>query len=151
MTGRFNEHELSEFREAFSLFSKGGQNTIAASELTIVMRSLGETPTDAELDHLLRTCRKDAAAPAVEFAEFVGMMALRDRGRLSGMDVVDLFLSACRKLDPAWTDELPVATLRLAMVSVVPELTDGELGDMVELAVVDDSGRVNYRDWCAGL
>lgn len=42
-----------EFREAFCLFDKDGDGTITTSELGIVMRSLGQTPTDSELKDMI--------------------------------------------------------------------------------------------------
>ena len=42
-------HVYSEFKEAFSLFDKDGDGTVTTKELGTVMRSLGQNPTEAEL------------------------------------------------------------------------------------------------------
>ena len=55
-----------EFKEAFSLFDKDGDGTITTKELGTIMRSLGQNPTEAELQvsagHVLdvtHTCNVD--------------------------------------------------------------------------------------------
>ena len=42
-----------EFKEAFSLFDKNGDGFISSKELGIVMRSLGQNPTEAELQDMI--------------------------------------------------------------------------------------------------
>lgn len=41
--------KTAEFKEAFSLFDKNGDGTITRKEFGIVMRSLGQYPTEGEL------------------------------------------------------------------------------------------------------
>ena len=49
----------SEFKEAFSLFDKDGDGTITTSELGTVMRSLGQNPTEAELQDMINEVDAD--------------------------------------------------------------------------------------------
>ena len=44
---------VAEFREAFGLFDKNGDGTISSSELGTIMRSLGQNPTESELQDMI--------------------------------------------------------------------------------------------------
>ena len=52
MADQLTEEQIAEFKEAFSLFDKDGDGTITTKELGTVMRSLGQNPTEAELQDL---------------------------------------------------------------------------------------------------
>ena len=48
-----------EFKEAFSLFDKDGDGTITTKELGTVMRSLGQNPTEMELQDMINEVDAD--------------------------------------------------------------------------------------------
>ena len=50
---------FSEFKEAFLLFDKDGDGTITTKELGTVMRSLGQNPTEAELQDMINEVDAD--------------------------------------------------------------------------------------------
>ena len=50
---------LPEFKEAFSLFDKNGDGTISSKELGIVMRAIGQNPTEAELTDMINEVDAD--------------------------------------------------------------------------------------------
>lgn len=45
---------FSEFREAFNLFDKNKDNVISAKELGTVMRALGQSPTDKDIETMIQ-------------------------------------------------------------------------------------------------
>lgn len=55
----------AEFKEAFSLFDKDGDGTITTKELGTVMRSLGQNPTEAELQDMINEVDADGEEPAL--------------------------------------------------------------------------------------
>ena len=55
----FRIQQFSEFKEAFSLFDKDGDGTICSKELGTVMRSLGQNPTEAELQDMINEVDAD--------------------------------------------------------------------------------------------
>lgn len=56
MADQLTEEQIAEFKEAFSLFDKDGDGTITTKELGTVMRSLGQNPTEAELQDMVIHC-----------------------------------------------------------------------------------------------
>ncbi|KAJ2878380.1 hypothetical protein IWW38_006335, partial [Coemansia aciculifera] len=67
------EEQLAEFREAFKLFDKDGDQTITAKELGEVLRSLDQAPTEAELLDMINEVDADGNG-TIDFEEFVELM-----------------------------------------------------------------------------
>ena len=57
--------KCTEFKEAFSLFDKDGDGTITTKELGTVMRSLGQNPTEAELQDMINEVDADGEVSLV--------------------------------------------------------------------------------------
>jgi calmodulin len=53
------EEQIGEFKEAFSLFDRDGDGTITTNELGTVMRSLGQNPTESELQDMINEVDED--------------------------------------------------------------------------------------------
>ena len=71
---QLTEEQIAEFKEAFSLFDKDGDGTITTKELGTVMRSLGQNPTEAELQDMINEVDADGNG-TIDFPEFLSMMA----------------------------------------------------------------------------
>merc|ERR1719353_1645422 len=68
MADQLTEEQIAEFKEAFSLFDKDGDGTITTKELGTVMRSLGQNPTEAELQDMINEVDADGSG-TIDFPE----------------------------------------------------------------------------------
>ena len=74
MADTLTDEQIAEFKEAFALFDKDGDGTITTKELGTVMRSLGQNPTEAELQDMVNEVDADGNG-TIDFPEFLTMMA----------------------------------------------------------------------------
>ena len=81
MADQLNEEQIAEFKEAFALFDKNGDGSITTKvsliliqELGTVMRSLGQNPTEAELQDMINEVDADGNG-TIDFPEFLSLMA----------------------------------------------------------------------------
>lgn len=64
----------TEFKEAFMLFDKDEDGTISVTELAVVMRSLGQRPSETELRDMVNEWDANGNG-TIEFNEFLQMMS----------------------------------------------------------------------------
>ena len=64
----------SEFKEAFLMFDTDGDGCVTTKELGTVMRSLGQNPTEAEIQDMINEVDADGNGN-IDFPEFLTMMA----------------------------------------------------------------------------
>ena len=73
MSENLTENQKEEFKEAFSLFDKDGDGTVSTKELGQVMRTLGQNPTESELNDMIKEVDIDGNGE-IDFEEFVDLM-----------------------------------------------------------------------------
>ena len=56
---KLTKDQIQDFLEAFEIFDKDGDGTISVSELGIVLRSLGQNPSDEEIEEMIKAVDKD--------------------------------------------------------------------------------------------
>ena len=71
-----NGEEIEKLWQAFKLLDADGNSSIWAEELRQVMRSLGQSPTDNELQDLIQQEDIDSSG-AINFEEFKALMISR--------------------------------------------------------------------------
>jgi calmodulin len=90
MADQLTEEQIAEFKEAFVLFDKDGDGTITTKELATVMRSLGQNPTEAELQDMINEVDADGNG-TIEFDEFLVMMSKKVKENESNDDIKEAY------------------------------------------------------------
>ncbi|CAK5024564.1 unnamed protein product [Meloidogyne enterolobii] len=132
----------SQFKEAFSLFDKDGDGTITTKELGTVMRSLGQNPTEAELQDMINEVDADGNG-TIDFPEFLTMMARKMKDTDSEEEIREAF----RVFDKDGNGFISAAELRHVMTNLGEKLTDEEVDEMIREADIDGDGQVNYEEF----
>uniref|UniRef100_UPI000CD7E245 K-GECO n=1 Tax=Entacmaea quadricolor TaxID=6118 RepID=UPI000CD7E245 len=140
--GQLTEEQIAEFKEAFSLFDKDGDGTITTKELGTVMRSLGQNPTEAELQDMINEVDADGDG-TFDFPEFLTMMARKMSYRVTEEEIREAF----RVFDKDGNGYIGAAELRHVMTDLGEKLTDEEVDEMIRVADIDGDGQVNYEEF----
>ncbi|XP_056450328.1 calmodulin-alpha-like isoform X2 [Gadus chalcogrammus] len=90
MADQLTEEQIAEFKEAFSLVDKDGDGTITTKELGTVMHSLGQNPTETELQDMINEVDADGNG-TIDFPEFLTMMARKMKDTDSEEEIREAF------------------------------------------------------------
>ena len=139
---QLTEEQIAEFKEAFALFDKDGDGTITTKELGTVMRSLGQNPTEAELQDMINEVDADGNG-TIDFPEFLSMMARKMKDTDSEEEIKEAF----KVFDKDGNGFISAAELRHVMTNLGEKLTDEEVDEMIREADIDGDGQINYEEF----
>ncbi|XP_050316095.1 calmodulin-beta-like isoform X1 [Anthonomus grandis grandis] len=141
-----SEDQVAEFKEAFMLFDKDEDGTITMAELGVVMRSLGQRPTETELRDMVNEVDQDGNG-TIEFNEFLQMMSRK----MKDADGEEELKEAFRVFDKNNDGLISNIELRHVMTSLGERLSEEEVDDMIKEADLDGDGQVNYEEFVSIL
>ncbi|XP_011703020.1 PREDICTED: calmodulin-beta-like isoform X1 [Wasmannia auropunctata] len=140
------EDQVAEFKEAFMLFDKDEDGTITMAELGVVMRSLGQRPSETELRDMVNEVDQDGNG-TIEFNEFLQMMSKK----MKSADGEDELREAFRVFDKNNDGLISSKELRHVMTNLGEKLSEEEVDDMIKEADLDGDGMVNYEEFVSIL
>ncbi|CAL9065392.1 unnamed protein product, partial [Musa banksii] len=115
---------------------------ITTKELGTVMRSLGQNPTEAELQDMINEVDADGNG-TIDFPEFLNLMARKMKDTDSEEELKEAF----RVFDKDQNGFISAAELRHVMTNLGEKLTDEEVDEMIREADVDGDGQINYEEF----
>merc|ERR1712216_255156 len=142
MAADLTDEQIAEFKEAFALFDKDGDGTMGTKELGTVMRSLGQNPTEAELQDMINEVDADGNG-TIDFPDFLTMMARK----MKDTDSEEEILEAFKVFDKDGNGFISAAELRHIMTNLGEKLTDEEVDEMLREADIDGDGQINYEEF----
>ena len=89
MADNLTEEQIAEFKEAFSLFDKSGNETIPTTDLVPILQSLGVNPYETELQEMINEVDAGGSG-TVHFPQFLSLMArkINDFETINGFRVI---------------------------------------------------------------
>jgi calmodulin len=142
MADQLAEEQISEFREAFSLFDKNGDKTVTTRELGTVMRSLGQNPTEAEIQNMLEDVDSEGDG-VIDFQEFLLIMVKCMKNRLPEDEICEAF----RVFDKKGNGFVSAAELRHVMTNLGEKMTAKNIEELIREADIDGNGQIDYEEF----
>merc|ERR1712057_154682 len=139
----FSEEDKAGFRKNFNLFDKKRTGSIPIADMGTVLRSLGQNPTEAELQALMEEVDKDKSG-TIEFDEFVDLMSRTNKTKdQMEEEIKNAFLTFDADNSGYITREELVETLTTMGDPVDEETING----MIAEADLDGDGKIDYKEF----
>jgi calmodulin len=143
---QLTQDQIEEFKEAFSLFTKDGLNTIEVKHLGLLLRSVGQNVTGTELIDMM-TKFDIALDSTIDLSNFLSLM----KHVVSESDNEEVLREAFRAFDNEGKGFIPEATLRHVMTNLGDKLPETEVDEMMKDANIDPDGEINYEEFVTAI
>ena len=133
------EDKLKECRIIFDEFDKDKDGNILTSDLGDVMRILGAAPSEEELDQIKEEIESNGDN-LVNFETFLKIFENQLQNQDSEEDIINEF----KKLDNNGNGTITENDLRKLMSNYENALSENEIEQILEEAIVDEDGNIDY-------
>ncbi|KAG8789356.1 hypothetical protein FS842_009925 [Serendipita sp. 407] len=133
---------LYKIKRGLTLVNSDGDGTITTKELGVVMRSLGQNPTDAELRDMINEVDVDGNG-TIDFGEFLTMMARK----IKESDRDEEIRQAFKVFDKNGDGYVTTEELALVMSNLGEKLSSHELSEMMREADDNGDGKIDYSEF----
>ncbi|CAG9807577.1 unnamed protein product [Chironomus riparius] len=147
MADKLTPAQIQSFKDGFALFDKDSNGSISTSELGDVMRTLGQNPTEAELQYMINEVDADGSG-SIDFDEFLKMMGGIVK---SPEDEEREMWDAFQVFDKNGDGFVSIDELKFVLTNLGERLTDQEMNEILKDADVDGDGKLNFEEFIAML
>ncbi|KAG7503477.1 myosin light chain 1, skeletal muscle isoform [Solea senegalensis] len=139
----FSADQIDDYREAFGLFDRVGDNKVAYNQIADIMRALGQNPTNKEVTKMLgNPSADDMANKRVEFEAFLPMIqTIVNSPNKAGYED---YVEGLRVFDKEGNGTVMGAELRIVLSTLGEKMNEQEI-DALMAGQEDENGCVNYE------
>ncbi|XP_078619593.1 calmodulin-alpha-like isoform X2 [Branchiostoma floridae x Branchiostoma japonicum] len=140
MAEKLTEDQIVELREAFCAVDRDNDGTITIKELGTLMRSLGQNPTENEMEDISNDVDPDGEG-AINFVDFLHVMAKRQ----SDTEREDELRAAFRAFDADNNGYIDKTELRNVMTDICDDITREDIDEMFQHFDRNGDGRIKVH------
>lgn len=138
---QLSEEQLAELKEAFQLFDRDGDGKITVKEFSIVMRALGQIPTEEDIKKYTTSIIDQDGTISLD--NFIITMANQVAKRKSTKEELH---EAFRVFDRDDTGYIDAVELKHILTTLGERLTDDEANEMIAIADPQKTGQIKYSE-----
>lgn len=139
--------QIADWKEVFMLFDRDEDGVLSFQELQVVMKSMGQRPTEEDLLEKVRSVSEDYLYDTVEFNEFLILMSKQQATAFTREDL----LSSFKIFDEDENGHIYAADMVEVLTNLGDRLTKSEARKLVQNADVTGDGRIDYKALCDKL
>ena len=140
---KLSQQQLEELKEAFIIFDKDNDKKINMKELATVMRSIGFSPTQADLQNIAQESGATHGNKLFDFNETQSIISRRAPPPEKEDTIRDCF----RIFDKDGNGYVSASELRHVLTNLGERLSDEEVDEMIREADITGDGQVNYDEF----
>jgi calmodulin len=142
MADRISEDDIAMLMEAFNQHDIDNDGLISTAELGRVLHTLGQNPTDAELQDLAYAMDTNESN-TIDLPEFINMMATK----MAEANVEEEILEAFKIFDKDGNGLISSRELKHVMANMGEVLKEAEVDEIIREADIDGDGSINYTEF----
>jgi calmodulin len=131
MEQNLTKEQIQEYKEVFAIFDKDGDGEITSKELGTVMRALGQNPSEAIIEEMIKGVDTDGNG-VIDWNEFLAIMI---KFSLSS-DIDEEIAAAFRIFDQDENGFISTEELRSVLTNLDNNLTIEEVSENYRLSTI---------------
>jgi Ca2+-binding EF-hand superfamily protein len=144
MVETLSAEQIQEFRQAFDIIDRNGDDVITVEDLAITMRAMGQSPNHGELQDMIREVDADGN-DNIDFTEFLALMSRQMRQS----DIEEELRQTFRVFDRDNKGFISAQELRTLLINLGLDSSAQVIRAMIAEGDRDRDGKISFADFKA--